>query len=58
MRILEKENIQLIASLEQLRIYNSNINKRRLINARSAKHCLVKQGVLDADDAQRINEQL
>jgi len=33
-RILEKENIQLIALLEQLRIlYNSNTNKKGLINA-------------------------
>jgi len=40
MRILEKKNIQLIASLEQLKIlYNSNTNKRGLINAIGAKHC-------------------
>ena len=47
--ILEKENIQLTASLEQLRIlYNSNRNKRELINIGAISKTLF--GTIDVDD--------
>ncbi|KYN29314.1 hypothetical protein ALC57_01254, partial [Trachymyrmex cornetzi] len=58
MQILDKENSQLTASLAHMRtLYNANTNKRGLINAIGTISKTLF-GTMDAEDAQRINEQL